>query len=55
MPYTLDQFAADCRMALQDGDSPEAFEAVRQYVETALKIVILWPHMFLRMLRNHAE
>jgi len=37
MPYTLNQFAADCRMALQDGDSPEAFEAVRQYVETALK------------------
>ena len=37
MPYTLDQFATDCRTALQDGDSPEAFEAVRQYVETALK------------------
>ncbi len=37
MPYTLDQFATDCRKALQDGDSPEAFEAVRQYVETALK------------------
>ena len=37
MPYTLDQFAADCRTALQDGEGPDAYEAVRRCVETALK------------------
>ena len=37
MSYTLEEFAADCRNALKDGESAEAFEAVRQYVEKALK------------------
>ncbi len=37
MPYTLDQFAAECRTALQGGENPEAYEAVRQCVAKALK------------------
>ena len=37
MSYTREEVAADCRNALKDGESAEAFEAVRQYVEKALK------------------
>ena len=37
MTYTLEEFADDCRNALKDGEGPEAFEAVRQHVERALK------------------
>jgi len=37
MPYTLDEFATECRTALKGGESPEAFEAVRQCVQKALK------------------
>ncbi len=37
MTYTLDQFAADCRVALQVDDGPGGREQVRQCVEKALK------------------
>ena len=37
MSYTLEEFAADCRNALKNGEGSEAFEKVRKYVERALK------------------
>jgi hypothetical protein len=37
MGYTLDQFAADCRAALQADPGPAGREMVRQCVEKALK------------------
>ena len=37
MAYTLDQFAADCREALQKDPGSEGIEQVRQHVEKALK------------------
>ncbi|MAH83014.1 MAG: hypothetical protein CBB68_00690 [Rhodospirillaceae bacterium TMED8] len=36
MNYTLDEFATDCRMALQANHGPEGYEAVRQHVMRAL-------------------
>ena len=35
MPYTLDQFAADCRAALSKDPGPAGRELVRQYTEKA--------------------
>ena len=37
MTYTLDEFAADCRTALEADPGPEGRENVRQCVERALK------------------
>lgn len=37
MSYSLDQFAADCRVALLNDDGPDGREQVRQCVERALK------------------
>ena len=37
MPYTLDEFAADCRNILKNGESLKALEAVRICVIKALK------------------
>lgn len=37
MPYTLDQFATDCRDALQSKPGQEGYEAVRDNVVRALK------------------
>jgi len=37
MPYTLDQFAADCREALKADSGPAGQEQVRQIVQKALK------------------
>ena len=37
MTYTLDQFAADCRIALQVDDGPSGREQGRQCVEKAIK------------------
>ncbi|MBT6096206.1 MAG: hypothetical protein HOH04_15075 [Rhodospirillaceae bacterium] len=37
MTYNLDQFAADCREALQADNGPDGREQVRQCVERALK------------------
>ncbi len=37
MPYTLDEFAADCRAALQADSGPAGQEQVRQCVQKALK------------------
>lgn len=37
MAYTLEQFAADCRAALEADPGPSGREKVRQFVEKALK------------------
>lgn len=37
MPYTLDEFAADCRTALQKDSGPAGIEEVRTYVAKALQ------------------
>ncbi len=37
MPYTLDEFAADCREALKADSGPAGQEKVRQHVQKALK------------------
>lgn len=37
MPYTLDQFAADCRAALENDPGPDGREAVRRHLIRALK------------------
>lgn len=36
MGYTLDDLISDCRAALRGGETPDALEAVRRAVETAL-------------------
>ncbi|MFQ5764129.1 MAG: hypothetical protein ACE5GT_04305 [Rhodospirillales bacterium] len=36
MPYTLEEFAADCRQALTADPGPDGLEAVRRLVERAL-------------------
>ena len=37
MPYTLEEFAADCKNALSKGDGPAELEEVRTYVSKALQ------------------
>jgi|GEM_PF-2581247 len=37
MSYTLDEFAADCRSALQNNPGQDGVEEVRKCVEKALK------------------
>ncbi|NQU60917.1 MAG: hypothetical protein HQ512_07280 [Rhodospirillales bacterium] len=36
MPYTLEEFAGDCKDALSSDPAPEGLEKVREFLETAL-------------------